>query len=90
MAVGALMAVDDDALFRQPALAGAEAGNERTWRFLTALERAALAVMHPGRVDVIGGGGTGTFAIAREAVTTISSAASNVCRRRLEVVVPSG
>jgi succinyl-CoA synthetase beta subunit/citryl-CoA synthetase large subunit len=45
VAVGALMAVDDDALFRQPALTGlAEAGNERAWRPLTALERQALAV----------------------------------------------
>jgi succinyl-CoA synthetase beta subunit len=43
--VGALMAVDDDALGRQPALAElAEAGNERAWRPLTALEREALAV----------------------------------------------
>jgi succinyl-CoA synthetase beta subunit/citryl-CoA synthetase large subunit len=39
------MAVDDDALFRHPELAGvAEAGNERTWRPLTEREQAALAV----------------------------------------------
>jgi succinyl-CoA synthetase beta subunit len=45
VAVGALMAVDDDALFRQPALAGrVEVGNERAWRPLTAREREALAV----------------------------------------------
>lgn len=45
VAVGTLMAVDDDALFRQPALAGlAEAGNERAWQPLSALERQALAV----------------------------------------------
>lgn len=45
VAVGALMAVDDDALFRHPKLADlAETGNERSWRPLTELERRALAV----------------------------------------------
>jgi succinyl-CoA synthetase beta subunit/citryl-CoA synthetase large subunit len=45
VAVGALMAVDDDALFRHPELAAlTEAGDERAWRPLTDRERAVLAV----------------------------------------------
>ncbi len=45
IAAAVLLGVDDDALYRHPNLAGkAEAGSDRAWRPLTALEKQIIAV----------------------------------------------
>jgi succinyl-CoA synthetase beta subunit len=74
--LGALMSIDDDALFRHPELSGVvEPGNDRSWREMTLREQRALAVdasdpyrgtvryteMADGDIGVCGVGGGGSL-----------------------------
>lgn len=78
VAVGVLMGVDDDALYRQPDLLDkVEAGSDRTWRPLTALEKEMVAVdraesyrgtaryteMEGGDIGFLCGGGGGSLLV---------------------------
>jgi succinyl-CoA synthetase beta subunit/citryl-CoA synthetase large subunit len=76
VAAAILMGIDDDALYRQPELAGrVEVGSDRAWRPLTALEKEMVAVdqsesyrgtakyteMEGGDIGFLCGGGGGSL-----------------------------
>ena len=78
VAVGVLMGVDDDALYRQPRLSDAvEVGSDRAWRPLTPLEKDMVAVdraepyrgtaryteMEGGDIGFLCGGGGGSLLV---------------------------
>lgn len=78
VALGVLMGVDDAALYRQPWLSKeVEAGSDRSWRPLTALEKAMIAVdradpyrgtasfteMDGGDIGFLCGGGGGSLVV---------------------------
>jgi len=78
VAVGVLMGVDDDALYRQPRLSDAvEVGSDRAWRPLTPLEKEMVAVdraepyrgtaryteMEGGDIGFLCGGGGGSLLV---------------------------
>ncbi len=78
VAVAILMGVDDDALYRQPDLSDkVEAGSDRAWRPLTALEKEMVAVdmsesyrgtaryteMEGGEIGFLCGGGGGSLLV---------------------------
>ncbi|MBI3077625.1 MAG: acetate--CoA ligase family protein [Deltaproteobacteria bacterium] len=78
VAAAVLLAVDDDALYRQPSLQGVvQPGTDRAWRPLTTLERQAIAVdradpyrgtaryteMDGGDIGLLSGGGGGSLLV---------------------------
>lgn len=78
LAAAILMGVDDDALYRQPELSDkVEAGSDRAWRPLTALEKEMIAVdaaeayrgtaryteMEGGEIGFLCGGGGGSLLV---------------------------
>lgn len=78
VAAGILMGVDDEALYRQPELSDkVEAGSDRAWRPLTALEKEMIAVdaaeayrgtaryteMEGGEIGFLCGGGGGSLLV---------------------------